>query len=142
MYSGDFFDSYYADLEAEEDIESSNVNNYSIYAPKTHNNVFFDGLVIPNTCTNEDLAYKFLDFMLEHENSYTNAEFVGYCPTVNSVYQEIINDEEGWGDILSIEAYNPNLILDSENSWAEVYKYLGAEIYSYIEKEFTSVIFK
>lgn len=143
VYSGDFFDSYYADLEAEEGIEgTSNVENYSIYSPTTHNNVFFDALVIPNTCTNEDLAYKFIDYILDHDNSYTNADYIGYCPTIQSVYDEIVCDEEGWGDILEIKAYDPTNILKNENSWAEVYKYLGADVYSYIEKEFTSVLFR
>ena len=139
VYSGDFFDAYYSDLEADGE---ENLEYYSIYAPKSHNNVFFDGLVIPNTCTNEDLAYKFLDFIIDYDNSYTNAEFVGYCPTVQTVYDDIISDEEGWGDILAIEAYNPQLILDHENSKPEVYKYLGKDIYTYIERQFTRVIFR
>lgn len=143
VYSGDFFDAYYADLEAEgEDVEESNVDTYSIYAPTYHNNVFFDGLVIPNTCTNSELAHKFLDFMLTFQAGYDNADYVGYCPTVNEVYEDITNDYEGWGDILEIEAYNPTNILATEGSWAEVYKYLGAETYAYIEKKFTSVIFR
>ncbi len=143
VYSGDFFDSYYADLEAEEGTNGpSNTENYSIYSPVTHNNVFFDALVIPKTCTNQDLAYKFIDFMLEHENSYMNAEFIGYCPTLNSVYQEIIHDEEGYGDILEIKSYDPTNILSLDTSWAEVYKYLGSDVYAYIEKKFTGVLFR
>ncbi len=143
VYSGDFFDSYYADLEAEEGIEgTSNTENYSIYSPVTHNNVFFDALVIPNTCTNEELAYQFIDFILDHENSYINADFIGYCPTIQTVYEEITSDEEGWGDILEIQSYDPTNILDQEDSWAEVYKYLGEEVYAFIEKKFTEVIFK
>lgn len=143
VYSGDFFDAYYADLEAEDGMDTaSNIENYSIYSPTTHNNVFFDAMVIPNTCTNLDLAYKFLDFILDFDNSYTNADFVGYCPTLQSVYDEILSDTEGWGDILEIKSYNPAIILNTENSWAEVYQYLGAETYSYIERKFTSVIFK
>lgn len=143
VYSGDFFDSYYADLEAEEGVEgSSNTENYSIYSPSTHNNVFFDALVIPNTCTNLDLAYQFINFILDYENSYTNADFIGYCPTIQSVYEEITSDTDGWGDILEIASYDPTNILNQEDSWAEVYQYLGEEIYAYIEKKFTEVIFK
>ena len=141
LYSGDFFDAYYADLEAE-DGESSNVENYSIYAPTTANNVFFDGMCIPKTSTNVELAYKFIDYLLQHENSYTNAEFVGYCPTVNSVFEEITNDYEGWGDILDIKAYNPTLIVNTPNSKYEVYKYLGSETYIYIEEKFTNVLIR
>ncbi|MGM9970588.1 MAG: extracellular solute-binding protein [Anaeroplasma sp.] len=142
VYSGDFFDAYYADLEAEGNEGESNTENYSIYSPTSHNNVFFDAMVIPNTCTNYELAHKFLDFMLDFDNSYVNAEFVGYCPTLKSVFDDIINDEEGWGDIIAIDSYNPTIIINTDNSWAEVYKYLGDETYAYIERKFTNVIFR
>lgn len=137
VYSGDFFDAYYADIEAGEE---GNTQNYSIYAPTNHNNVFFDALAIPQTSTNEELAYKFLNFMLNHDNSYTNAEFVGYCPTLASVYDKIIHDEEGWGDITAIRAYNPVNILSTTGSLAEVYKYLGSKTYAYIESKYTEVL--
>lgn len=137
VYSGDFFDAYYADIEAGDE---ANTEKYSIYAPTEHNNVFFDAMAIPVTTTSEDLAYQFLDFLLEYENSYTNAEFVGYCPTVASVYDQIMEDEEGWGDITAIEAYNPVRILNSEGSRAEVYKYLGSSVYAHIESKFTEVL--
>lgn len=142
VYSGDFFDAYYADLEAEEDSEISNVDNYGIYSPKEHNNVFFDAFVIPNTTTNEDLAYKFIDFMLDYENSYENALFIGYCPTLQEVYDDIMSDEENFGDLIAIDTYDPAKILNHEGSRAEVYKYLGDDIYAYIEKKFTKVFFR
>jgi spermidine/putrescine-binding protein len=147
VYSGDFFDAWYADLEAEEGMEEdesfvSNTDSYHIYAPTDYNNVFFDAMAIPNTCTNEDLAYKFLDYMLNEENSYTNAEFVGYCPTLQSVYDEIISDEEGWGDVIAIDAYDPTKIINTEGSKYEVYSYLGADTYIYIEEKFTNVLIR
>ncbi len=143
VYSGDYFDSYYADLEAEEGLETevSNTDNYSIYSPVEHNNVFFDAMVIPKTSTNVDLAYRFIDFMLEYDHSYTNADYIGYCPTIDSVYEGIIHSED-WSDILEIEAYDPTKILNTEGSWVEVYRYLGEEVYAYIERKFTEVIFK
>lgn len=136
VYSGDFFDAFYADMEADE----ANLENYSIYAPTDNNNVFFDGLVIPNTCTDVDMAHNFINFMLEHENSYNNADFVGYCPTVQSVYDEIMSDAEGWGDVTAIDAYDPAKIVNATNSKAEVYAYLGTETYEYIENKFTNVM--
>lgn len=141
VYSGDFFDAYYADLEAEEG-DSSNVDNYDIYAPTNANNVFFDGMCIPKTSTNVDLAYEFINYLLAHENSYMNAEFVGYCPTVKTVFDEITNDFEGWGDILEIDAYNPTKIVNTPNSKYEVYKYLGSNTYIYIEEKFTNVLIR
>lgn len=136
VYSGDFFDAYYSDVEAD---QLDNLEKYSIYAPKKHNNVFFDGLAIPSTSTNPELAYKFLDFMLEFENSYMNAEFVGYCPTLDSVFQEVLVSED-WEDVMEIEAYNPTNIINYPCAKAEVYKYLGSEIYAYIESKFISIL--
>lgn len=136
VYSGDFFDAYYSDLEAE---QYANIEKYSIYAPKEHNNVFFDALAIPVTSTNPDLAYQFLDFMLEHNSSYTNAEFVGYCPTLKSVFDEVMTSED-WEDVIQIEAYNPTLILNYPQARAEVYKYLGTDIYAYLESKFTTIM--
>ncbi len=136
VYSGDFFDAYYADIESGDE---KNTENYGIYAPKNHNNVFFDSLVIPNTSTNVDLAHKFINFMLDYDISYENSSFIGYCPTLASVYDDFFALED---DFSSIEASNPALIINEEGSWTEVYKYLGDKIYSYIEKKFTNVIFR
>ncbi|MDE7161414.1 MAG: extracellular solute-binding protein [Anaeroplasmataceae bacterium] len=135
VYSGDFFDAYYTDVEGE---QYQNLESYGIYAPKEHNNVFFDGMAIPVTSSNPDLAYKMMDFLLEHENSYTNTSFVGYCPTLNSVFEAVMEDED-WEDVCAIDAYNPTLIINHPNSLAEVYKYLGEDIYAYIESQFTII---
>ena len=135
VYSGDFFDAYYSDVEAE---QYQNIENYSIYAPKEHNNVFFDGLAIPVTSTNPDLAYKMIDYLLEFDNSLENTSLVGYCPTLNSVFDNVFSDEE-WADIVSIEAYNPSLIMNYPNSVAEVYCFLGNDIYAYIESLFITI---
>lgn len=137
VYTGDYFDAYYADLEA--GLEEK-TNEYGIFAPKMHNNVFFDGIGMPFTSTNQDLAYKFIDFLLQYDYSYMNAEFVGYCPTVASVYNDIMADEEGWGDVIAIEAYDPSKIVNTIGSRAEVYKYLGFDVYDYIETKFIEVI--
>ncbi|MBQ9448634.1 MAG: extracellular solute-binding protein [Acholeplasmatales bacterium] len=140
VYSGDFFDAYYSDLEAEGD-ESTNIKTYGIYAPKYHNNVFFDSLVIPKTSSNIDGAYAFINFMLDYDNSYDNSSFVGYCPTLQAVYDDIFEDED-FADVVEIDAYNPALIINEEGSKAEVYKFLGNDVYSFIEKKFTKVIFR
>jgi len=137
VYTGDYFDAYYADLEADLVDKTS---EYGIYAPKMHNNVFFDGIGMPFTSTNQELAYKFIDFLLQYDYSYMNAEFVGYCPTLESVYNDIMNDEEGWGDVISIDAYDPAKIINTVDSRAEVYKYLGYDVYDYIETKFIEVI--
>ena len=136
VYSGDFFDAYYADIESGLEDKAA---LYSIYAPTDHNNVFFDAMAIPVTATAEDLAYEFLNHMLDHDQSYTNAEFVGYCPTLESVYDEIKSSED-WEETLQIEAYDPVRILTTPGSVAEVYRYLGSDIYEYMEQKFIEVI--
>ncbi len=127
VYSGDFFDAYYSDAETN---QIENLKNYSIYAPTDYNNVFFDGMAIPKTATNIDLAYKLIDFILETNNSYENTSFVGYCPTIKSVYDKVMISKD-FSDVVKIDAYNPCLITKKE-----VYQYLGDDIYAYIESKF------
>lgn len=141
VYSGDYFDAYYSDLEAEgENSTSSNVDTYSIYAPTDRNNIFFDSMCIPKTSTNIDLAYKFIDFMIDYENNLENCNFVGYCPTLNAVYETFKTDGEH-DDVIAIDAYHPAKIVNGDGYYC-VYSYLGKETYSYIERKFTSVIFR
>ena len=90
-------------------------------------------MVIPSICQNEDLAYKFIDFMITHDNSLTNAQFVGYCPTLKSVYEEIVNDPD-FEDVATHPAYYPG---DIKNG--EVYQYLGSDIYNLYEEIYKRV---
>ncbi len=128
VYSGDFFDVLYSTLEEEE----AEVN-FDIYCPEDGNNVFFDGMVIPSICQNEALAYKFIDFMITYENSLANAQFVGYCPTLKSVYDTIVLDPD-FEDVASHAAYYPGDIRNGE-----VYQYLGSEIYNLYEEIYKRV---
>ena len=128
VYSGDFFDVLYSSLE-EEDAEI----NFDIYCPTDGNNIFFDGMVIPSICQNEEMAYKFIDFMITYENSLTNAQFVGYCPTLKEVYNDVVADPD-FSDVALHEAYYPG---DIQNG--EVYQYLGAEIYNLYEEIYKRV---
>lgn len=136
VYSGDFFDAYYADISAG---ALQNLEQYGIYAPVMHNNVFFDGIAMPYTVTNEDLAYRFIDYLLEFDHAYENTSFVGYCPTLQEVYDVIYTDEE-WEEVASIEAYDPNHILKDPSNLAEVYRFLGNDLFEYIEQKFIEVI--
>lgn len=128
VYSGDFFDMLYSKYE---ETDEPNVE-FDFYTPN-NNNVFFDGMVIPKTSRNTDLAYKFIDFMLNHENSLANAKYVGYCPTVKSVYEAIVSDPEFEG-IADHPAYYPGDLTEGE-----VYMYLGKNIYGKFDEIFTNV---
>lgn len=129
VYSGDFFDMLYSKYEDSDEP----VIDFEMYCPKESNNVFFDGMVIPKTSQNIDLAYEFINFMIDHENSLQNARYVGYCPTITSVYEEMLNDSDFEG-IVDNDAYYPGDI-----TGGEVYKYLGAEIYKKFDDIFTAV---
>lgn len=120
VYSGDFFDVLYSALEEEVDI------NFDIYCPTENNNIFFDAMVIPKTSQNTELAYKFIDFMLVHENSLANASYVGYSPTLKSVYEAMCEDPEMM-EVTSNKAYNPGQLN------GEIYAYLGKDIYDLYE---------
>ena len=128
VYSGDFFDMLYSKYEESDEPEI----NFDFYTPN-NNNVFYDGMVIPVTSRNTDLAYKFIDFMIEFENSLTNASYVGYCPTITDVYEAILADPEFEG-IADHPSYYPGDI-----THGEVYKYLGRNVYGQFDDIFTNV---
>ena len=129
VYSGDYFDTLYSVYEESDDPHIS----FDMYAPQDRNNVFFDGMVIPNNSTNEELAYKFIDFMISYENSLQNASYVGYCPTQKTVFEAMYNDPEFEG-ITDKEVYYPGNI---DIAGGEIYKYLGTSVY-----ELYDVIYK
>ena len=117
VYSGDFFDTLYSLYEESDDPEIT----FDMVAPM-NNNVFFDAMVIPQNSMNEELAYKFIDFMIEFENSLQNASYVGYCPTQTKVYEAVL--EELDFDEKTASVYYPGNITNGE-----IYKYLGTKAY-------------
>ena len=155
VYSGDFIDALYS-------IEDAKEANFKMYCPKDINNVFFDGMVIPKTSKNTELAYQFIDFMINTEasdeelaedeeavsNAYSNADSVGYCPTIQSVLDEFLDAVEGeiealeedpdaevyYVGIVDQDAYNP-----SDIDGGEVYQYLGVETYNTYEEIYKRV---
>lgn len=89
VYSGDYFDLLY---QAEE--EEATVNFEYFVPDKT--NVWVDGMVIPTTSQQTDLAYDFINFFLEEENAVQNADWVGYAPVTEEAYNMLISDEYGY----------------------------------------------
>lgn len=138
VYSGDFFDALYSAYDVPEGVEPN--ITFDFIAPD-NNNVFFDAMVIPQNSRNTDLAYEFIKFMIDTERvvekegddgevieiigvAYANAQYVGYCPTIRSVYENMLENPDFEG-IADLEVYWPGNI---ENG--EIYQYLGSEIYS------------
>jgi len=60
------------------------------YTPDCGTNVWVDAMVIPESASNVDLAYKFIDFVISEEEAYKQTESVGYTSVVQSVYDEAI----------------------------------------------------
>jgi spermidine/putrescine-binding protein len=94
---------------------------FDMYVPTELNNVWFDSMVIPTTSKNPDLAHKFIDFFLEHENALENAFEVGYCPSLQAVYEEMLLDEE-----IQVVVTHPAYLPDEVNGVS--YHYLGADV--------------
>jgi spermidine/putrescine-binding protein len=135
VYSGDFFDTLYSVIEeAEDNGEEPNIT-FNMYAPQDRNNVFFDAMVIPNNSLNEDLAYKFIDFMIDYDSAYQNASYVGYCPTQTLVKDSMHEDLEA--DIPDyLEVYYPGNI---DTNGGEIYKYLGSDVYELYDEIYKRV---
>lgn len=74
-------------------------------------------MVIPSTVKNEDLAYKFISFMLRHDNAKANSIYVGYSSPIESVYNELVMPGEEFADYKDYYIVNYNKGLD------EIYRF-------------------
>ena len=123
VYSGDFFDQLYGTME--DDLEIT----FNMHVPDV-NNIWFDGMVIPATSRNVELAHAFINFMIDEENAFENAAYVGYCPTITTVFARLAADED-YAEIIEEYPYYP--VRDVETFQGEVYRDLGPEIYQKME---------
>lgn len=89
MWTGDFLDMLYTELETSTDISSL---NFDILIPD-NTIAFMDNLVITKKARHVDLAYKFINYLLDPENAYLNASVVGYCTPLQATY-DMITDYE------------------------------------------------
>lgn len=101
-YSGDAI--YVIDETTERD-EQGNVtkeSDWDFYIPKaksgapTRTNIYCDAMVITKNTQNEDLAYKFVDFMASHDAMYSNTSYIGYTSARKDVYEEITSTDENF----------------------------------------------
>lgn len=109
VYSGDYFEMVFEYEEEEETIEFD-------YIAPNHTNIWIDAFVIPEVSQNTELAHKFIDFFLDHEIAVANADWVGYTPVLESVYDTLVND---YG--YDYDHYYPQPV----GSTREVFNYLG-----------------
>lgn len=83
VFSGDA--TYILQLNA----ELANPRNLRFYTPTVGTNVWVDSMVIPVNAPNAELAYEFINFISSVAIAKTNAEYVGYVPPIQSVYDEL-----------------------------------------------------
>ena len=95
VYSGDYFDERYA-----HEAEGLEIN-FNYIAPQA-TNIWVDGFVIPENSENTGNAYTFINFMMDEANNLENAEYVGYTPVIESVYETILTEFE-----LEASIFNP-----------------------------------
>ena len=68
------------------------------FEPEEGTNLWYDSLVITKNCENVELAHAFIDFLEREESAEANTLFIGYTPSVLSVYEEMQETEfEGIG---------------------------------------------
>jgi len=116
MYTGDFLDMFYSQINDEKDPKTIEEITYDIYIPED-TIAFMDSMVLTKNANNPDLAYKFMDFFLETENAMSNASVIGYCTPLQESYDNIValkdsedKGEQAWS--YAMEKYYP--ILDPE----------------------------
>lgn len=83
VFSGDA--TYILQLNA----ELANPRNLRFYTPTVGTNVWVDSMVIPVNAPNAELAYEFINFISSVAIAKTNAEYVGYVPPIQSVYDQL-----------------------------------------------------
>ncbi|MDY3747136.1 MAG: ABC transporter substrate-binding protein [Lachnospiraceae bacterium] len=91
----------------------------SFFEPEQGTNIWTDAMVISKECQNYDLAYEFINFILDNEIAYRNSQWVGYSSTVEYAYEQMRDD-----DYEGINAYVPGV--DNPNN--EVFGYQDPEI--------------
>jgi len=93
--------------------------NLEYFTPEEGTNVWYDAMVITNTCQNIDLAHKFMDFMLREDVALANTKAVGYTSPVASAFEKMKNTT-----FAGISAYVP----DTSNPNNEIFRYQEQEI--------------
>ncbi|MGL4382623.1 MAG: extracellular solute-binding protein, partial [Bacilli bacterium] len=87
VYSGDYFDEYSVAIEEE------NTINFNYYAPDS-TNYWLDGIVLSKKAQNKDLAYLFIDFIIQEDNALANTQYIGFASTQVSVLNKLKQDDE------------------------------------------------
>ena len=94
MYSGDaaFIMSENEDMDYFEPLEGTNI--------------WVDAMVIPKDAKEVELAYEWINFMLDYDIAYSNSEIVGYTSPVSDVFTDLSSLD---GLFYENKAYTPRL---------------------------------
>lgn len=122
VYTGDFLDMLYQEINDEVNPKDISDINYDIYIPD-ETIAFMDSFVIPKNARHVDLAHAFIDYFLDPSNAYDNASVVGYCTPLVASYNQIIEGKntddkylQNWA--LAMEKYYPL----PDETWEKPYK--------------------
>ena len=105
--------------------------NYDFLVPKQGTNLWVDAMVLTKDCENDDLAYDFMNFILNEENALINTEYIGYSSSVKSVYEKMQKTT-----FKGIDAY----VVDDSNKKNEVFRYQDSDTKKYMSELWTKVI--
>lgn len=125
---GDFFDALYLAYSEGQSNIAFNVSIPSV------SSAFFDAMVVPTTCQNYELANAFVDFMLQEDHAFQNAQAIGYSPCLKSVCDRYHQEAEAgayyYGDENTVNALSLKdfltrypMYLDPFGSVSELYMF-------------------
>ena len=119
-YAGDYFLMI--------DAEADNVDLQFYYPEPT--NYYIDAMCIPTCCQNQELAERFIEFMLERDAAVANAEYIYYAVPNKIVYEDPEYREDIGEDRLEILYPQIEDFSESYNTYA--YRNLDPEMLDYI----------
>lgn len=90
--------------------------NMDFYLPETGTNVWSDGMVIPKTAKNPELAHEFINFVTQYEYAYDNSSYVGYTSANDEVMTDLSSEN---GDFYGISSY----VMRQDHENDEVFEY-------------------
>lgn len=102
--------------------------NLGFYVPQSGTNVWIDAFVIPKNAPDVDLAYTFIDFMIDYDQMLDNTIEIAYTSPRIDVIDAVLDDEiynaESYvvtvGDNDEVFRYNTELKRAIEEAWARV----------------------
>jgi len=100
------------------------------FTPEEGSNVWVDGFVLPKD-SNTDLAYDFINFMLEYDHALQNTEYVGYSTPRKDVFLDVLasgGSFEDYSDSYDVRIndndevyrYNSDLKEQMDTKWQEI----------------------